>query len=313
MATRDEDVVEFLFAARTLDTILYFTNRGKVYSEKAYQVPDGSRTGKGVPIVNLINIAPGEKITATVVVPDFDQAEYLIMLTRKGRIKRTDLSEFESVRPSGLIALTLDHDDELGWVELTNGRNEIIVVSRSGQAVRFDETDVRSMGRTAAGVGAMRLRRNDEMKGLDVVDPEASLLIVTENGFAKRTHLSEYNLQRRNGSGVRTLTKDMQKTGQVVAAKVVSNQGDITLISREGIMLRTALKNIPLLGRATRGVRVMGLRNQDEVASVAILVPKGKDFPEAGQDDYPAVEDDKQELVTSAGLSNIPTNGHQEQ
>jgi DNA gyrase subunit A len=212
-----------------------------------------------------------------------------------------------------LIALTLDHDDELGWVELTNGRSEIIVVSRSGQAVRFDETDVRSMGRTAAGVGAMRLRRNDEMKGLDVVDPEASLLIVTENGFAKRTHLSEYNLQRRNGSGVRTLTKDMQKTGQVVAAKVVSNQGDITLISREGIMLRTALKNIPLLGRATRGVRVMGLRNQDEVASVAILVPKGKDFPEAGQDDYPAVEDDKQELVTSAGLSNIPTNGHQEQ
>lgn len=313
MATRDEDVVEFLFAARTLDTILYFTDRGKVYSEKAYQVPDGSRTGKGVPIVNLINIVPGEKITATVTVPDFDQAEYLIMLTRKGRIKRTDLSEFESVRPSGLIALTLDHDDKLGWVELTNGRNEIIVVSRSGQAVRFDENDVRCMGRTAAGVGAMRLRRNDEMKGLDVVDSEASLLIVTENGFAKRTHLSEYNLQRRNGSGVRTLTKDMQKTGQVVAAKVVSNQGDITLISREGIMLRTALDNIPVLGRATRGVRVMGLRNQDEVASVAILAPKGQDFSESSQDDYPAVEDQKQTLAPPAGLSNIPTNGHQEQ
>jgi DNA gyrase subunit A len=313
MTTRDEDEVQFLFAASTLNTILYFTDKGKVYSEKAYQVPDASRTAKGIPIVNLINIASGEKITATVVVPDFDQAEYLIMLTRKGRIKRTDLSEFESVRPSGLIAITLDPDDELGWVKLTHGRNEIIVVSRSGQAVRFEESDVRCMGRTAAGVGAMRLRAGDEMRGMDVVDSEASLLIVTETGFAKRTSLSEYNLQRRNGSGVRTLTKDMTKTGRVVAAQVVSDAGDITLISREGIMLRTAMKNIPLLGRATRGVRVMGLRNQDVVASVAVLAPKGKDFPEQDESDPQLLEGDKQTFVSPAGLSNIPTNGHQEE
>ena len=128
-------------------------------------------------IINLINVSPGEKITATVAVPNFDHAEYLIMLTRRGRIKRTNLSEFESVRPSGLIALTLDEDDELGWVKLTNGQNEIVIVSRSGQAIRFDENDVRSMGRTAAGVGAMRLRMGDEIRGMDIVDPQGNLLV----------------------------------------------------------------------------------------------------------------------------------------
>jgi DNA gyrase subunit A len=281
MTTRDEDVVEFLFAAGTHDTILYFTDKGKVYSEKAYQVPDANRTAKGVSIANLINLAPGEKITAAVAVPSFDQAEYLIMLTRKGRIKRTDLSEFASVRPSGLIALTLDGDDELGWVKLTNGQNEIMIVSYSGQAIRFDENDVRSMGRTAAGVGAMRLRAKDEIRGMDVVDPDAYLLVVTENGYAKRTPLHEYSLQGRNGSGVRTLSRDMEKTGNVIAAHVVSIDGDLTLISREGIMLRTAIQQISQQGRPTQGVRVMSLKKGDVVASVAVLAPKAKEVDSA--------------------------------
>jgi DNA gyrase subunit A len=281
MTTRDEDVVEFLFAAGTHDTILYFTDKGKVYSEKAYQVPDANRTAKGVSIANLINLAPGEKITAAMAVPSFDQAEYLIMLTRKGRIKRTDLSEFASVRPSGLIALTLDGDDELGWVKLTNGQNEIMIVSYSGQAIRFDENDVRSMGRTAAGVGAMRLRAKDEIRGMDVVDPDAYLLVVTENGYAKRTPLHEYSLQGRNGSGVRTLSRDMEKTGNVIAAHVVSIDGDLTLISREGIMLRTAIQQISQQGRPTQGVRVMSLKKGDVVASVAVLAPKAKEVDSA--------------------------------
>lgn len=275
MTTRDEDEVEFLFAAGTLDTILYFTDRGKVYSEKAWQVPDASRTAKGVSILNLINMTAGEKITATVAVPNFDQAEYLIMLTRKGRIKRTSLSEFASVRPSGLIALSLDDDDELGWVKLTEGNDEMILVSKSGQAIRFHESDVRSMGRTAAGVGAMRLRGDDELCGMDVVDSEADLLVVTEKGFAKRTRLSEYNLQRRNGSGVRTLAKTITKTGSIVTGRVVSDDGDITLISRDGITLRTSIKNISQQGRSTSGVRVMNLKGGDIVASVAVLAPKG--------------------------------------
>lgn len=274
MTTRDEDEVEFLFAANTLDTILYFTDKGKVYSEKAYRIPDASRTAKGVSIVNLINLSPGEKITATVAVPDFDQAEYLIMLTRKGRIKRTNLSEFESVRPSGLIALLLDDDDELGWVKLTEGNNQIVCVSRSGQAIRFDENDVRAMGRAAAGVGAMRLRPGDEIRGMDIVDPNDDLLVVTEKGFAKRTPLAEYNLQKRNGSGVRTLASNLKRTGGIIAARVVSNEGDLTIISRDGMVLRTAIKHISTLGRATQGVRVMNLKGDDVVASVAVITPK---------------------------------------
>ncbi|MBN1994879.1 MAG: DNA gyrase subunit A [Anaerolineae bacterium] len=276
MTTRDEDEVEFLFTASTLDTILYFTDRGKVYSEKTYQIPDASRTARGSSIINLINLVPGEKITATVAVPNFDQAEYLVMLTRQGRIKRVDLSEFSSVRPSGLIALNLDQDDELGWVKLTSGRNEIVIVSRQGQAIRFNENDVRPMGRTAAGVGAMRLRAGDEIRGMDVVEPEADLLVVTEKGFAKRTPLSEYTLQRRNGSGIRTLAKNMSKTGDIVAARVVSDKGDLTIISRDGVILRTAIKSISKLGRATRGVKVMSFKGDDVVASVAVLAPNDK-------------------------------------
>ncbi len=285
MTTREEDVVQFLFAARSLDTILYFTDKGKVYSEKAHQVADATRTAKGVSIANLINLTPGEKITATVAVPNFDQAEYLIMLTRKGRIKRTNLSEFASVRPSGLIALTLEDDDELGWVKMTNGHNEIVIVSHSGQAIRFEENDVRPMGRTAAGVGAMRLQKGDEIRGMDVVAPEADLLVVTEKGYAKRTPLEEYNLQGRNGTGVRTLARDLTKTGGVVAAHVVNNDGDLTLISKDGMMLRITVKTISQLGRITQGVRVINLKKDDFVASAAVLAPKtSQEIAEANAD-----------------------------
>jgi len=284
MTTRDEDVVEFLFAASTLDTILYFTDKGKVYSEKAWQIPDASRTARGSSIINLININPGEKITATVAVPKFEQADYLVMLTRKGRTKRVDLSEFASVRPSGLIALNLDEGDELGWVKLTTGDDEVIIVSRDGQSIRFKETDVRPMGRAAAGVGAMRLKGDDEVRGMDIVVPGATLLVVTERGFAKRTALEEYTLQKRNGGGIRTLTKNITQTGPIVAAGVVPDKGDLTLISRDGIMLRTAIKDISQLGRATKGVKVMNLKGSDVVASVAVLAPQEK-ISDAGEAD----------------------------
>jgi DNA gyrase subunit A len=313
MTTRDEDVVEFLFAASALDTILYFTDKGKVYSEKAYQIPDANRTAKGVSIANLINISPGEKITATVAVPNFNQAEYLVMLTRKGRIKRTDLSEFASVRPSGLIALTLEGDDELGWVKLTNGQNEIVIVSHKGQAIRFDENEVRSMGRMAAGVGAMRLRAGDEIRGMDVVEPKADLLVVTELGYAKRTLLSEYHAQGRNGGGIRTLAKEMTRTGGVIAARVVADDGDLTLISRDGMMLRIAIKQISRLGRATQGVRVMSLKKDDVVASVAVVTPKAKEV-ELDQDSREWPGQDRESLSAQLTLpektSEIPVNGH---
>ncbi len=276
MATREEDAVQFLFTANTLDTILYFTDRGKVYSEKAYRVPDSSRTAKGIPLINLINIAPEEKVTAVVVVPDFNKGEFLTMLTQHGRIKRVDLSEFESVRPSGLIAANLRGGDKLGWVKLTSGHDDVIVVTRMGQAIRFRETDVRTMGRVAGGVMALKLAANDLVTGMDVLDGSTQdLLVVTSKGFAKRTPLSQYSTQSRYGSGVRTLNKKgMNVTGPVSSVRAVTEEDEIALISCEGMVLRTHVKQIPRLGRSTRGATCMRMREGDSVAALALLNPK---------------------------------------
>jgi len=277
MTTREEDAVQFLFAVNTLDTILYFTDKGKVYSEKAYRVPDAGRTAKGIPIINLINLDPDERVTATVPVPSFEKAEYLTMVTRKGKIKRADLSEFESVRPSGLIAIILDDGDELGWVKLTEGDDEVVVVTQEGQAIRFKETDVRAMGRAAGGVMAIRLADGDQVACMDVVEPAGDLLVVTAKGYAKRTQLSEYSTQGRYGGGVVTLDKkSLNVTGQIIDARVVSEDNDITLISAEGMVLRTRVKQIPKMGRATRGATVMRMKQGDKVVSLALLAPKKK-------------------------------------
>jgi DNA gyrase subunit A len=280
MTTREEDAVQFLFAAETLDTILYFTDKGKVYSEKAHRVPDAGRTAKGIPIINLINLDADERVTATVSVPDFAQAEYLTMVTRQGKIKRTDVSEFESVRPSGLIALNLDTGDELGWVQLTDGDNEVVVVTQKGQAIRFAESDVRAMGRTAAGVMAIKLAQDDQVAAMDVVDPDGDLLVVTSRGYAKRTPMSEYSTQARYGMGVRTLSKTAVKvTGPIADARVVTDDNDITVISAEGMVLRTRLKQISQMGRATRGAMLMRPRKSDTIVALALLEPRGKKKP----------------------------------
>jgi DNA gyrase subunit A len=277
MTTREEDAVQFLFAANTLDTILYFTDKGKVYSEKAYLVPDAGRTAKGIPIINLINLDADERVTATVAVPGFEKADYLTMVTGRGKIKRTDLSEFESVRPSGLIAINLDDGDELGWVKLTEGDDEIVIVTRGGQAIRFKESEVRPMGRAAGGVMAIRLADDDQVASMDVVVPEGDLLVVTTRGYAKRTPLSEYSTQGRYGGGVVTLSRSgMAVTGPVASARVVSDDDDITLISAEGMVLRTRVKQIPQMGRATRGATVMRMKKSDSVASVALMAPREK-------------------------------------
>ena len=277
MTTREEDAVQFLFAVNTLDTILYFTDKGKVYSEKAYRVPDAGRTAKGIPIINLINLAPDERVTAAVTVPNFEKADYLTMVTRRGKIKRTDLSEFESVRPSGLIAIILDDGDELGWVKLTEGEDEVVVITQGGQAIRFKETDVRPMGRAAGGVMAIRLADEDQVACMDVVEPGGDLLVVTAKGYAKRTRLSEYSTQGRYGGGVVTLNKkSLDITGQIIDARVLSEDNDITLISAEGMVLRTRVKQIPQMGRATRGATVMRMKQGDQVVALALLAPKKK-------------------------------------
>jgi DNA gyrase subunit A len=269
--TRDEDEVLMLLPARTLDTILFFSDRGKVYSEKAYQIPDVGRTARGIPIVNILSLGPNETITAAVPVPSFEDASYCTMATSNGRVKRVILSEFASVRPSGLIAIGLAEGDSLGWVRLTGGDDEIIIVTENGQALRFSETLVRPMGRPATGVNGINLRDNDRVIGMEVVEAGGDLLVVTTKGHGKRTSLDEYTPKGRATMGILTLDKHaIPVVGKIAVARVVQAADDhITLISTNGIVMRTKAKSIAQLGRATRGVRVMNLIEGDAVATMA--------------------------------------------
>jgi len=272
---RGEDEVRMLFPARTLDTVLFFSDRGKVYSEKAYQIPDADRTDRGIPMVNILAVEADETITATVAVPDFAAASFCTMATRKGKIKRVALNEFASVRPSGLIAMGLEKGDTLGWVGLTSGYDDVILVTQLGQAVRFHEQKVRPMGRPAAGMRAITLKPGDGVASMGVVDPQADLLVVTANGFGKRTLLKEYPSKGRGTSGVVTLSKDkLDVTGAIVAAMVVHAEDDLTIISTSGILLRTKVKQVKQAGRATMGVHVIGLKEGDTVASVARIAAR---------------------------------------
>lgn len=270
--TRESDMVQHLLLANTLDNLLFFTDRGKVYHERAYQVPDVGRRARGLPLINLIAIERGESVTGVIAVPDFEQKRYLVMATRNGRIKRTSLKEFASVRPSGLIAISLDEGDELCWVKLTSGKQTVVIVTERGQAIRFSEADIRPMGRGAAGVMAMRLDDGDRVAAMDVATPKADLLVVTEKGFGKRTPLKDYPVQSRYGKGVLTVdVKRLDELGRIVAARVVDLKDEVTLISAKGMVLRTPVGNISRMGRATRGVRVMRLKAGDSVASLAVI------------------------------------------
>jgi DNA gyrase subunit A len=274
-SVRGEDEVMMLFPARSLDTVLFFSDRGKVYSEKAYQIPDADRTARGIPMVNILALDADETVTAAAAVPDFGAADFCVMVTRDGRIKRVQLSDFASVRPSGLIAMNLAKGDELGWARLTDGDSEIIIVSQLGQALRYHETEVRAMGRQAAGVRAIRLRPGDAVASMDVIDPDDDLLVVTANGYGKRSSLSEYPVKGRATGGVVTLSRDkLDVTGPIAAAHVVNDEDDLTIISTGGIILRTKVKQVKRSGRATMGVRLINLREGESVASVARIGAK---------------------------------------
>jgi DNA gyrase subunit A len=271
MTTRDEDQLEHLFAAGTLNSILFFSNHGKVYAIKAYEIPELDRTAKGTNLMNILPLMPEEKITAVLPVHNFEDAEYLMMVTRLGRIKRTEISQFANVRPSGLIAIGLDDGDSLGWVKMTHGDNDIIIVSEQGRGIRFSEEDVRPMGRNAAGVYGIRLDTWDRVAGAGVVETGEDLLIITEKGYGKRTSLDDYRQQNRYGQGVRAMTLTPERTGKIISARVIAKEDEVTCISSKGIILRTAANVISQQGRITQGVRVMDLRKGDIVASVAVL------------------------------------------
>lgn len=223
--------------------------------------------------MSILPLMPDEKITAALPVHSFEDAEYLTMITRKGRIKRVEVNSFENVRASGLIAINLDEDDSLGWVKLTRGEQDLIIVSEQGKGIRFSEEDVRAMGRTAAGVNAMRLDDWDYIAGADAIDPDQDerLLIITEKGYGKQTPVDEYRRQNRYGQGVRAMVLEPKRTGRIVSSRVVTRGDEVTCISSNGIMLRTSVDAISVQGRITQGVRVMDLRGGDTVASVAVI------------------------------------------
>ncbi|PKN87793.1 MAG: DNA gyrase subunit A [Chloroflexi bacterium HGW-Chloroflexi-8] len=267
---RDEDEVMMMVPARTLNTVLYFSNRGKVYSEKVYNLPEAGRTDKGISIMNILALNPGEKITAAVAVPDFDQAKYCTMATEKGRIKRVQLSEFSSVRPSGLIAMGLHNDDNLGWVRLTSGEDEVMMVTAYGRALRMDEKEIRCMGRPAGGVTGIRMVPQDRVTGMDVLETNGQLLVITEKGFGKRTPLDQYVPKSRGSKGVSTIDKhNLDKIGLIATARIVQPDDEISLISSSGVLIRMNVSDISVMGRATRGVHVMDMVEGHSVASMA--------------------------------------------
>jgi DNA gyrase subunit A len=268
--TKQEDEVMFLFPARTLDTILFFSDKGKVYSEKSYQIPDADRSARGIPVVNVLSMSAGETITAAVAVPDFVAAEYCTMATRNGRIKRVELAEFSSVRPSGLIAITLEEGDELGWARLTDGEDEIILVTEQGQALRYDEASVRAMGRTASGVIGISLKPGDHVASMEVLEEGGELLLVTTGGYGKRTPLSDYPPKGRATGGVQTIDpKSLGQVGIVSAARVVQAMDELTIISTGGVVLRTRVRDVKRGGRTARVDLLISLEDEDDVASLA--------------------------------------------
>jgi DNA gyrase subunit A len=267
---KDEDEIDLLIPCRALHTLLFFSDRGKVYSEKVFQLPEGGRTDKGASLMNVIAMEQGESITAAVAVPDFETAGYLTFATIQGYMKRVELKEFESVRSSGLIAITLGEKDDLRWVSMTSGKDEIILVTANGQALRFKEEEIRPMGRTARGVIGIRFKDGDMLTSMAVVEKDASLLVVTEKGFGKRTDLDEYRSQGRGTQGVSTIDKNaLEKIGKIASARVVQKEDEVTLISHNGIIIRLKVKDISSSGRATRGVKLMNIDKADKLASIA--------------------------------------------
>ncbi|MBX3005143.1 MAG: DNA gyrase subunit A [Anaerolineales bacterium] len=269
-ATKNEDEVVLLVPARTLDTILFFSNRGKVYSEKAYRIPEAERTARGTPIVNILSVGQNETITAAIAVPSFQAVDFCIVATRDGKIKRMELSEFESVRASGLICINLEKDDQLGWAGLVGGKDYIILISRNGQALRFAVDKVRPMGRQAGGLRAIKMKADDQLASMEVVEPGADLLVISTLGYGKRTPLTQYPAKGRGTSGVLTTdVKAFKDIGPIAAARVVQEDDEVTIISAAGVVLRTAVKAIKQASRATRGVRIMHVAREDSIATLA--------------------------------------------
>lgn len=267
LTTREEDFVKDIYITSTHDTILFFTNFGRVYSLKAYEIPESSRQAKGTAIINLLNLEGDEFVTAVIPVRNVDENANLVMATKNGLIKKTSYSEFEKIRKNGLIAITLNEGDNLIGVRLTSGRDEIMIVTKNGMAIRFSESDVRNMGRTAMGVKSIDLKDDDEVVAFEIPQDDKYLLVISENGFGKMTKMTEYRKQNRAGVGLLTY-KATEKSGKLVSAKVIDKSDEIMIITVSGIIIRIGCEGISVMGRHTTGVKLMNIKDS-EVVSVA--------------------------------------------
>jgi len=270
--TKDEDIVKDLFVASTHSYILFFTNKGKVHWLKVYSLPEASRIARGKAIVNLLQMSSDEFVTAFVPVRQFDDKHYLIMATKNGTAKKTELMAYSNPRKTGIVAITLDDKDELINVALTDGNQQIILATKDGSAVRFEEKNVRPTGRSAQGVRGIKLSDKDEVVGMEVASDERTLLTITENGYGKRTQISEYRLINRGGSGVINI-QCSERNGSVVSICSVTDNDDIIFISKNGIIIRVPSTDISVIGRNTQGVRIMKLEANDKVVAT-VKVPR---------------------------------------
>ena len=283
MTTKDTDVIDHMIQASTHDWLLFFTNKGRVFRLKAYEVPAAGLAAKGVAVVNLLQLQPEEKVTSLIKMPkDNDNSEgFLFMTTVKGVIKKTPLKDYANIRNSGLIAINIDEDDELRWIKRSTGQDDVIISTSAGQAVRFSETDVRPMGRVARGVRGVRLRPNDRIVGMDLADDTKKILVVSENGYGKLTKTSNFPTHKRGGVGIKAAVVTA-KTGPIVSARTVDEDNkEVLLISSMGQTIRTDLSSVPTLGRTTQGVRIMKLKDGDTVASVGLVEEQEKEAEES--------------------------------
>lgn len=274
IATREEDFVKQIFTASTHDTILFFTNLGKLYRLRGFEIPEAGRTARGTAIVNLLSLDPGEKVSAVIPIQNFAEGKYLLMATKHGLIKKTALSEYNSTRKTGLQSITLKEDDELIEVRLTDGQDNVVLVTRNGMCITFDEKDVRPIGRVSQGVIGIRIEEDDEVIGMESIisGGKATLLAITENGFGKRTELEEYRVQIRGGKGVITY-KITPKTGKLVGVRIANDDDDVMLITDTGTIIRLKVKDISILGRSTQGVTLMRTSDGGKVVSIETLTP----------------------------------------
>lgn len=271
--TKEEDFVEHLFITSTHDHVLFFTNTGRVYQLRGFDIPEASRQARGTAIINLISVEPGERVTAVIPVKNFTKDNFLVMSTKRGLVKKTALSEYKSGRKNGIYGIALVGDDELISVHLTDGKKELTIVTRNGQSIRFTETEIRSTGRNSQGVKGITLRSGDCVVGMDVVKDDAELLVITALGIGKRTPFTQYRQQSRGGIGIKTL-RQTEKNGEIIGVKVVYPEHELMLITASGVIIRVAVKDIPSHGRNTQGVKIMRVRDEERVVALARVVRK---------------------------------------